>query len=334
MARVESPAGGSTLITWAPMSASNIAQYGPAITWVASTTTMPSSNVAWDIDGPVGTLTLARPQARNALTWEMYDAIVEACELVDAAPVRVLIIRGSGGAFSSGTDITQFADLLTGDDGLAYERRIGAVVERLAGVRVPTIASVDGVAVGGGCAIAVACDLRICSDSAAFGVPVARTLGNCLSLENTARLANFIGPGRVADLLMTGRLVTADEALAWGLATTVVPAAELESPRARWRERWPRGRGARSRRRKRCCGGWASIAGRRPGPSTTWSPRATAARNSAKGSRRSPKSARPASSDPGRSIDGVATPTRTRIGEEDGRRLDVGRSLSAASWRS
>ena len=194
MARVESPAGGSTLITWAPMSASNIAQYGPAITWVASTTTMPSSNVAWDIDGPVGTLTLARPQARNALTWEMYDAIVETCELVDATSVRVLIIRGSGGAFSAGTDIAQFGDLLTGDDGLAYERRIGAVVERLAGVRVPTIASVDGVAVGGGCAIAVACDLRICSDSAAFGVPVARTLGNCLSLENTARLADLVGP--------------------------------------------------------------------------------------------------------------------------------------------
>jgi enoyl-CoA hydratase len=189
---------------------------------------MPSSNVAWDIDGPVGTLTLARPQARNALTWEMYDAIVEACELVDATSVRVLIIRGSGGAFSSGTDITQFADLLTGEDGLAYERRIGAVVERLAGVRVPTIASVEGVAVGGGCAIAVACDLRICSDTAAFGVPVARTLGNCLSLENTARLADLIGPGRVADLLMTGRLVKADEALAWGLATTVVPAAELD----------------------------------------------------------------------------------------------------------
>ena len=188
---------------------------------------MPSSNVAWDIDGSVGTLTLARPHARNALTWEMYDAIVEACELVDATSVRVLIIRGSGGAFSSGTDIAQFADVLTGADGIAYERRIGAVVDRLARVRVPTIASIEGVAVGGGCAIAVACDLRVCADTAAFGVPVARTLGNCLSLENTARLADLIGPGRVADLLLTGRLVKADEALAWGLATSVVPSAAL-----------------------------------------------------------------------------------------------------------
>ena len=131
-------------MTRAPMSASNIAQYGPAITWVASTTTMPSSNVAWDIDGPVGTLTLARPHARNALTWDMYDAIVEACDLVDASAVRVLIVRGSGGAFSSGTDIAQFTDLRTGADGVAYERRIGAVVDRLERVRMPTIASIDG----------------------------------------------------------------------------------------------------------------------------------------------------------------------------------------------
>ena len=214
------------------MSASNIAQYGPAITWVASTTTMPSSNVAWDIDGPVGTLTLARPDARNALTWDMYDAIVEACDLADRSPVRVLIVRGSGGAFSSGTDIAQFDDVRTGADGVAYERRIGAVVDRLEQVRVPTIASVEGVAVGGGCAIAVACDLRVCADTAAFGVPVARTLGNCLSIENCARLADLVGPGRVADLLMTGRLVKAEEALAWGLASRVVPAADLTAATA------------------------------------------------------------------------------------------------------
>src|SRR5688572_2075252 len=84
MLRVESPAGGSTLITRAPMSASNIAQYGPAITWVASRTTMPSSNVAWDINESVGIVTFSRPDARNALTWEMYDALVEACEAAEA----------------------------------------------------------------------------------------------------------------------------------------------------------------------------------------------------------------------------------------------------------
>jgi enoyl-CoA hydratase/carnithine racemase len=162
----------------------------------------------------------------------MYDAIVEACDLVDASAVRALIVRGSGGAFSSGTDISQFTDLRTGADGVAYERRIGAVVDRLERVRVPTIASIDGVAVGGGCAIAVACDLRVCADTAAFGVPVARTLGNCLSIENLGRLVDLVGQGRVVDLLMTGRLVKAEEALAWGLATRVVPAAELEATTA------------------------------------------------------------------------------------------------------
>src|SRR3989338_1704072 len=93
--RVESPAGGSTLITRAPMSASNIAQYGPAMTWVASRTTMPSSNLAWDINGSVGVVTFNRPEARNALTWDMYDALVDACNSAEAASaVRVLIIRG------------------------------------------------------------------------------------------------------------------------------------------------------------------------------------------------------------------------------------------------
>jgi len=185
--------------------------------------------VAWDIDGPVGTLTLARPHARNALTWDMYDAVVEACDLADASSVRVLIVRGSGGAFSAGTDISQFAGLASGDDGVAYERRIGAVLDRVEQVRVPTIASIEGAAVGGGCALAVACDLRICADTAVFGVPVARTLGNCLSIENLARLVDLVGAGRVADLMMTGRLVKAEEALAWGLASRVVPVADLEA---------------------------------------------------------------------------------------------------------
>ena len=159
----------------------------------------------------------------------MYDAIVEACDLVDASPARALIVRGSGGAFSSGTDIAQFADLATGAAGLAYERRIGAVIDRLERVRVPTVAAIDGVAVGGGCALAVACDLRVCADTAAFGVPVARTLGNCLSIENLSRLVDLVGAGRAADLLFTGRLVKAPEALTWGLASRVVPAADLDA---------------------------------------------------------------------------------------------------------
>lgn len=190
---------------------------------------MPSSNVVLDIDGPIATVTLARTAARNALTWEMYDALVEACDAVPTAGARVVIIRGSGGAFSAGTDISQFDQVRTGPDGVAYERRLAHVIERLEAVDVPTIASIDGPAVGGGCALAVACDLRIAADTARVGVPVARTLGNCLSVENLARLVDLVGQGRAVDLLFTGRLVGAEEAAAWGLVHRVVPAAELDT---------------------------------------------------------------------------------------------------------
>jgi len=182
-----------------------------------------------NIDGPVATITLARTEAKNALTWEMYDALVEACDAVPGSGARVVIIRGSGGAFSAGTDIRQFEDVQSGADGIAYERRIGAVVERVEALDVPTIASVDGPAVGGGCALAVACDLRVASDAASFGVPVARTLGNCLSVENLSRLVDLVGPGRATEMMLTGRLVSADQALEWGLVTKVLPMAELET---------------------------------------------------------------------------------------------------------
>jgi enoyl-CoA hydratase/carnithine racemase len=139
----------------------------------------------------------------------------------------VLIIRGEGGAFAAGTDISQFADFRDGADGVAYERRLDALIDRLERVRVPTVAEVDGPAVGGGCMIAAACDLRICSDRARFGVPVARTLGNCLSVANTARLVDLVGTARVRDLVLTARLIDASEALAIGLASRVVPGASL-----------------------------------------------------------------------------------------------------------
>ncbi len=190
---------------------------------------MPSSNVVLDIDGPVATITLARTDAKNALTWEMYDALVDACDAVPGSGARVVIIRGSGGAFSAGTDIRQFDALKTGADGIAYEQRIGAVIARVEALDVPTIALVDGPAIGGGCAIAVACDLRVASEAATFGVPVARTLGNCLSVENLARLVDLIGVGRTTEMMLTGRLVSADQALEWGLVTKVLPAAEVET---------------------------------------------------------------------------------------------------------
>ena len=190
---------------------------------------MPSSNVAWDINESVAVVTVNRPEARNALTWEMYDALVEACIAAETDDnVRVLIIRGSGGAFAAGTDISQFRDFVSGDAGVAYEKRLDAVIDRIEGLSIATIAEVDGAAVGGGCAIAMACDLRICSERARFGVPVSRTLGNCLSMANTARMADLIGLSLTRDLLLTGRLIDAREAKAAGLAHAILSVETLE----------------------------------------------------------------------------------------------------------
>lgn len=172
--------------------------------------------------GPLAFLTFSRPQARNALTWAMYEALVDACDRVDADDtVRVLVVRADGDAFAAGTDIRQFTGFASGEDGIAYERRLDAVIDRLERVSAPTIAQVHGVAAGGGCAIALACDLRVCTPAARFGVPIARTLGNCLSAANLARLIDLVGPARTKDLMFTGRLIDVDEAAALGLVTRV-----------------------------------------------------------------------------------------------------------------
>ena len=179
----------------------------------------------FDIEGAVAFLTFNRPEARNAMTWEMYEALVDACERVDAARnLRVLVLRGAGQAFVAGTDISQFSRFSTRDDAINYERRLDAVIDRLERVRAATIAQVNGVAAGGGCAIALACDLRVCSPTARFGVPVARTLGNCLSAANYARLVDLIGLARAKDIMFTGRLIDVHEAKAAGLVTRLVDA--------------------------------------------------------------------------------------------------------------
>jgi enoyl-CoA hydratase len=189
---------------------------------------MPSSNALFEIDDSIATLTFNRPQARNALTWDMYDAVVEACERADGDPaVRVLVIRGAGDAFAAGTDIGQFTDF-DGPAGVSYERRLDAVVDRLERTRRATIAQVHGPAAGGGLAIALACDLRICGEGARLGMPIARTLGNCLSIANCARLVDLFGPAVFKELLLTGRLLDAQEARALGLVTRVVADASLE----------------------------------------------------------------------------------------------------------
>ena len=190
---------------------------------------MSTTEVQFASAAPIAFLTFNRPQARNALTWGMYDALVDACGQVDADPaVRVFVIRSAGDSFAAGTDIAQFTAFKTGADGIAYERRLDAVVDRLERVAVPTIAQVHGVAAGGGCAIALACDLRVCTPAARFGVPIARTLGNCLSPANHARLVDLVGPARAKDLLFTGRLLDVTEADALGLVTRIAEPDALD----------------------------------------------------------------------------------------------------------
>ncbi|MEE2635646.1 MAG: enoyl-CoA hydratase/isomerase family protein [Acidobacteriota bacterium] len=191
---------------------------------------MSTPDARFATDGPLAVLTFNRPEARNAMTWAMYDALVEACDTVDADPdIRVFILRGvDDRAFVAGTDISQFTELRTPDDAVAYEDRLNHVIDRLERVTKPTIARIQGPAVGGGCVIAIACDLRICGPTARFGIPVARTLGNCLSAANCARLMDLIGPARVKQLMYTARLLDVDEALAAGLATQVVDADQLD----------------------------------------------------------------------------------------------------------
>jgi enoyl-CoA hydratase/carnithine racemase len=176
-----------------------------------------------DRDGAVATLTLSRPAALNAMTWTMYEQLVAHLDaLATDASVRVIVLRGDGPrAFASGTDITQF-ESFTGADGVAYERRVDAIMNRLTSMPQPMIAAVHGYAVGGGMAIATTCDLRYATQGARFGIPVARTLGNCLSLANYRRLAEAVGVMRAKDLLFTGRLLTAEEALRDGFLTNVL----------------------------------------------------------------------------------------------------------------
>jgi enoyl-CoA hydratase/carnithine racemase len=134
----------------------------------------------------------------------------------------VLVLRGAGGkAFVSGTDIAQFAGF-DGAAGVEYEERMTRIIRRLEDAEVPTVAAVDGYCVGGGLALAAACDLRIATGASRFGVPIARTLGNCLSMNTLALLVANLGRARALDMLLRARLLDAAEAHAAGFVTQLV----------------------------------------------------------------------------------------------------------------
>ncbi len=192
---------------------------------------MSTSDAIFETQAPVAVLTFNRPDARNAMTWAMYDALARACDALDRDDdLRVLILRGAGNAFVAGTDISQFERFSTPQDGVDYEKRLDAALDRLERVTKPTIAQVNGVAAGGGCAIALCCDLRIATPDASFGVPIARTLGNCLSADTCLRMMSVVGVSRFKEMLLTGRFIKAHEAQMIGIVNGgVVDAANIDA---------------------------------------------------------------------------------------------------------
>ena len=183
-----------------------------------------TEDLVFESEDGIGRIIFNRPQARNAFTFAMYERLAAICEQANSDhSLKVLVLRGAGDkAFASGTDINQFREFKTPQDALDYENRIDRVLTTLEQCRVPTIAAINGFCTGGGAGIAAACDLRIGTTSARIGFPVARTLGNCLSMSNVSRLTALIGAARVKDLIFTARLVDASEAASVGLLSEVV----------------------------------------------------------------------------------------------------------------
>ena len=193
-----------------------------------------SGDILYEIQDGIGRITFNRPQARNAFTFRMYEQLGEICEQAEKdSSIKVLLLTGAGEkAFAAGTDISEFKVFSTAQDALDYESRIERVLCALENSRLPTIAAIAGVCTGGGFTIAGCCDLRIGATNARFGVPIGRTLGNCLSMANYVRLVALLGPARVKDIIFTSRLIEAEEACKIGLLGEVLPDYESLQRRA------------------------------------------------------------------------------------------------------
>lgn len=173
-------------------------------------------------------LTLARPTALNAISWAMYQQLESHLEnLAQDEGVRVVIVRGEGGrAFAAGTDIEQFVGF-TGEEGVAYEQKMMTVIGKLHDFPKPTIAAVQGYAVGAGIVLSSVCDLRYATPNSRFGVPIGRTLGNCLHVNTYRVLMNTFGAMRAKEMLLTGRLLSAADALQCGFLTAILDEDQL-----------------------------------------------------------------------------------------------------------
>ncbi len=193
-----------------------------------------SDDLLYEAADGIGWVTFNRPDSRNALTFEMYEGLAEICQqAAPDGPVRALVIRGAGGrAFAAGTDMAQFRGFATPEDAWGYELKMEAVLDRIERCPIPTIAAITGACTGGGAAIAACCDLRITDRRLRFGFPIARTLGNCLSVASLSRLVALVGDARVREIIFTARLIEAEEAKAVGLVSEVLDDADAVMARA------------------------------------------------------------------------------------------------------
>jgi enoyl-CoA hydratase len=182
------------------------------------------TDLLYEVRDGIGRITFNRPQARNSLTFNMYERLAEICaSAAKDRSLKVLILSGAGDkAFASGTDINQFRAFKTPQDAIDYETSIDHLLGTLEQCQVPIIAAINGVCAGGGAGIAACCDIRIGVKTAKFGFPIARTLGNCLSMSNLGRLSALIGAARLKEIIFTARLIEAEEAASLGLLNEVV----------------------------------------------------------------------------------------------------------------
>ncbi|MEO1038461.1 MAG: enoyl-CoA hydratase-related protein [Pseudomonadota bacterium] len=179
-------------------------------------------------EGASAHLVLNRPEKRNALNEAMWAAIPGLLAQAETDPsVRLLIVRGAGGAFAAGADISEFEDVYaTAERAAAYSRTIAAALDGLAGFAKPTLAVIEGACVGGGCGLALACDLRFAAQGSKFGITPGK-LGLVYTLNDTRRLVDAVGLSAAKDILFTGRLLDGEEALDTGLINRLLPREAL-----------------------------------------------------------------------------------------------------------
>jgi enoyl-CoA hydratase/carnithine racemase len=188
-----------------------------------------TNHVIVEKDGAIGRLMFNNPERRNAISYEMWQAIsITIADFAADDAVRVIVLSGAGGkAFAAGADISQFADKRGTEDAVAdYNATVKKACRDLTLVAKPTIARIEGYCIGGGISVAQCCDLRLASNDARFGIPAAR-LGLGYQIDGLTPLVDLVGPSFAKEILFTARQFDAEEARAMGLVNRVLPKAVL-----------------------------------------------------------------------------------------------------------